>query len=165
LPAGRTLLLTGTVTPVQRALAAQGPAQTLATDALEPAPLARWIGRVQAQLAARGTAIAFVDGPVSRHREVSEAITRALATLGASVVAAHREAPFHLVIEGGATAAAVAHAAGWHRLTVIGTWGGGVVSLRPDHHPHLTVSIKPGSYPWPPGLHALLFAPVLPSPS
>jgi uncharacterized protein YgbK (DUF1537 family) len=62
----------------------------------------------------------------------------------------------HLLIAGGATAASVLRALGWTRLEVVRVWAPGVVSLRPDSAPFLTVTMKPGSYPWPPSLRRSL---------
>lgn len=60
--------------------------------------------------------------------------------------------PFrHLVIVGGATAASVLRTLGWNRLTVLQVWAPGVVSLQPAGT-RLTITLKPGSYPWPAGL-------------
>jgi uncharacterized protein YgbK (DUF1537 family) len=58
----------------------------------------------------------------------------------------------HLLIAGGATAASVLRALGWRRLEVIRVWAPGVVSLRPSAAPDFTVTLKPGSYPWPAGI-------------
>jgi uncharacterized protein YgbK (DUF1537 family) len=58
----------------------------------------------------------------------------------------------HLLIAGGATAASVLRALGWHRLEVVRFWGPGVVSLRPTAAPEFTITLKPGSYPWPAGI-------------
>lgn len=55
----------------------------------------------------------------------------------------------HLLIAGGSTAASVLRALGWTRLEVVRVWAPGVVSLRPESAPALTVTLKPGSYPWP----------------
>ena len=152
-----TLLLSGTVIPAQRALAAQGPAVPLAREELDPTPLSRWIARVRGQLESHGTAVAFVAGEVARQPEVSQAVTDALAALGASITAAYAGRPLHLIVEGGATAAAVAGSAGWRRLRVVRTWGGGVVTAEPGDAPSLRVTVKPGSYPWPAALRARLF--------
>lgn len=63
-----------------------------------------------------------------------------------------REAFRHLLIAGGATAAAVLQSLGWHALEVLRVWAPGVVTLRPLDAPDASVTLKPGSYPWPPTL-------------
>jgi uncharacterized protein YgbK (DUF1537 family) len=60
----------------------------------------------------------------------------------------------HLLIAGGATAATVLKALGWQRLSVVRVWAPGVVSLQPED-PAFTVTLKPGSYPWPPEIQHL----------
>lgn len=62
-----------------------------------------------------------------------------------------REAFRHLLIAGGATAATVLRALGWTRLAVVRVWSPGVVSLQPAGS-DFTVTLKPGSYPWPAGI-------------
>lgn len=66
------------------------------------------------------------------------------------------EAFRHLVIAGGATAAAVLPALGWTELTVERVWGPGVVTLRPAEAPEFAITLKPGSYDWPPALRRAL---------
>ena len=58
----------------------------------------------------------------------------------------------HLMIEGGATAAATLAALGWDELAVAGEWAQGVVTLRPAAAPGILVTMKPGSYDWPESL-------------
>lgn len=62
----------------------------------------------------------------------------------------------HLLIAGGATAACVLRALAWHRLEVVRVWGPGVVSLCPAAAPGFTVTLKPGSYPWPDSIRRAL---------
>jgi uncharacterized protein YgbK (DUF1537 family) len=62
----------------------------------------------------------------------------------------------HLLIAGGATAASVLRALGWTHLEVVRVWAPGVVTLRPESAPTLTVTLKPGSYLWPTSLRRTL---------
>jgi uncharacterized protein YgbK (DUF1537 family) len=59
-----------------------------------------------------------------------------------------------LVIEGGATAAAIVAALGWTAFDVEGNLAPGVVSMRPlaktERGKRFRIVLKPGSYPWPP---------------
>jgi len=55
----------------------------------------------------------------------------------------------HLVVEGGATAAAISETAGWTSFDVVGEWATGVIALRPTKAPQILFTIKPGSYTWP----------------
>ncbi|GAB3018386.1 hypothetical protein GCM10027051_24430 [Niabella terrae] len=57
-----------------------------------------------------------------------------------------------LLIEGGATAAAVFHAMGWKLFTPKKLWQRGVVGMQTGNY---TVTVKPGSYPMPEPIRAL----------
>lgn len=158
-----TLLLCGTTTPAQRALVAASPdAVPLELSALGAAgenPLTAWHDRVLRQLQRRHRALVGVDGDLSADPAVPALITAALAGLAASVAAALGPAPWHLVIEGGATAAAVASALHCRRFNVRHEWSPGVVTLAPLPAANPWFTLKPGSYPWPPALHAHFFQP------
>jgi D-threonate/D-erythronate kinase len=54
-----------------------------------------------------------------------------------------------LLIEGGATAAAIAQRLGWTRLSVVAAAPAGIGVLKPLASGAPLVLIKPGSYPWP----------------
>lgn len=58
----------------------------------------------------------------------------------------------HVVVEGGATAAAISDTNGWTSFDVAGEWAPGVIALRPTQAQQLLYSIKPGSYTWPENL-------------
>jgi uncharacterized protein YgbK (DUF1537 family) len=60
--------------------------------------------------------------------------------------------PGRLLLEGGATAAAVVRRLGWTRLLTLDGVGGGVGRLRPIAPEGPVVLIIPGSYPWPDGV-------------
>lgn len=61
--------------------------------------------------------------------------------------------PLTLIVEGGATAAAIGAALGWTAFDVEGNLAPGVVAMRPLAKPrqngHVRMILKPGSYPWP----------------
>lgn len=74
-----------------------------------------------------------------------------------AVVSLRRQDAFrHLLVSGGATAAAVLPALGWSELAVAHVWAPGVVTLRPREDPELMLTLKPGSYPWPDNLRKRL---------
>jgi uncharacterized protein YgbK (DUF1537 family) len=71
------------------------------------------------------------------------------AMMAGSVVRVLQESPVaRLLIEGGATAAAVLRRLGWKRLTVSGT-SADVALLHPIGITGPQICLKPGSYPWP----------------
>lgn len=55
----------------------------------------------------------------------------------------------HVMIEGGATAAAILNALDWHTLAAAREWVPGVATLRPVANNQIAVTMKPGSYVWP----------------
>ncbi|MFT3870726.1 MAG: four-carbon acid sugar kinase family protein [Nibricoccus sp.] len=57
-----------------------------------------------------------------------------------------------VVVEGGATAAAISEANGWTSFDVAGEWAPGVIALHPTAAPEILFTIKPGSYTWPENL-------------
>jgi uncharacterized protein YgbK (DUF1537 family) len=69
----------------------------------------------------------------------------------AAAIVASRE-PAVLLVEGGATAAALARRLEWTRFSVDGELAPGVVVLRPRAAPHVRFVLKPGSYRWPPAV-------------
>jgi uncharacterized protein YgbK (DUF1537 family) len=107
----------------------------------------RWAEDIALNLAARGVAITLAPTRLSTAPGVVDAIRIAFATLVRRLQS--RDAFAHLVIEGGATAAAIVQALGWTELTVVGEWTHGVVTLRPVADPQRRLTLKPGSYPWP----------------
>ncbi|MEY4488403.1 MAG: hypothetical protein RIQ79_911 [Verrucomicrobiota bacterium] len=140
-PFGPTLLLHGTTAT----LAASG---SLLFNGLRPPSAPRVALALRQHKAA-----AVAATPLTLHDPAAPA---QIANGFAELALALRDAPAfrHLLIAGGATAATVLRALGWHRLTVVHVWGPGVVSLQPANSA-ITVTLKPGSYPWPADLRRL----------
>jgi D-threonate/D-erythronate kinase len=117
------------------------------------------IKKISAALAPHGAATV---APPSR-RLTSPGDAAALATgfahVAATLATAHQFQ--HLLIAGGATASQVLPALGWTALEVVCVWAPGVVTLRPLDDPGATVTLKPGSYPWPANLRSALPAHLL----
>lgn len=148
LPAGPSLLLSGTVAPSDPFSPFAVPPVTLAARRI---PSVKTLtAKIRAQLGATGCAAVTPTGPIVHDTRVSTALTRTFASLTAELHAAN--AFSHLLIAGGATAAAVLHALGWTRFDVVRIWGPGVVTLRPTAAPEFAVTMKPGSYAWPASL-------------
>jgi D-threonate/D-erythronate kinase len=57
--------------------------------------------------------------------------------------------PAELIIEGGATAYAILNELDWHTFIPEQELAPGLVRMRVAEAPHLFVTVKPGSYPWP----------------
>jgi uncharacterized protein YgbK (DUF1537 family) len=145
-----TLFLSGTRSVAQHSLVEQLQNVGKATHLFEPTAA----DSVQSLLERDQRAALFYD---ERHAGPGDAkrIRETMATLAQAILA--RGKVTHLVIEGGATAAAVSDQMGWKTLEVVADWGGGIVSLCPPNDPSLWVTLKPGSYPWPVIFRKLLF--------
>ncbi|HSV15322.1 MAG TPA: nucleotide-binding domain containing protein, partial [Tepidisphaeraceae bacterium] len=80
----------------------------------------------------------------------AEPLRKTIAEVVARILAVAQ--PPTLLIEGGATAAAVFERLEWRTLKVEQQLAPGVVALRPMESPHQRLVLKPGSYPWPTGV-------------
>lgn len=159
---GLTLFVSGTLAPAQRALldqlaAAGGPIVSLDTAHLDPQTLAEAAEQVAQHFRTSGKAVIRVQkGSGAVLGQTSGNILKALSELTATLLSRHPIV--HLAIEGGATAAAICKRMGYLRLSVVREWSPGTVMVKPlqnDTAPAVTV--KPGSYPWPPSIHDTLF--------
>ncbi len=131
------------------------PLVPLLHDHHEPATT-RWHDHIEHELAGNGVAQLTAASLQVRDPDAASIIRRivcaAVAALG------ERRAFTHLVVEGGATASAIVRALHWHELIVVHDWAQGVVTLRPARAPAIDLTIKPGSYAWPPALWKLWFS-------
>jgi len=159
-PAAPTLVVSGTASSAGAILRDTGrrdhvPIVPMPAEALSESPAAlaaamRWIDALQSQLATAGRAIAVFDGPHSADPHVAAAVRAAFANCVRELV--DRGALRHLIIEGGATAATITSALGWHELQIAHEWSTGVASLQPVGNVPVIVTMKPGSYGWPEAL-------------
>ena len=118
---------------------------------LTSSPLVDWMGQIQGALSASPLVAAAVGENASAPRfDTSRGIREGFATLAEQLW--HLRAYRHLMIEGGATAAAILRRLGWTRLLVANEWSPGVVSLHPSGARDILVTVKPGSYAWPKSL-------------
>jgi uncharacterized protein YgbK (DUF1537 family) len=107
-----------------------------------------WRDTIIEQMNASGRAATAIRQPAQPDR--AEKLRKTMAEVVARVLAIAR--PRTLLIEGGATAAAVLERLGWRTLSVEGQLSPGVVALRPAESPQQLLVLKPGSYPWPTGV-------------
>ncbi len=157
LPAGPSLIISGTTSTTAQTLRQTARDSGLPVFPIPPALLNAgesfetsvkiWADHIRRALATRGIAIAVVDQPLSDSAQISSAIRRAFARM-ATLLDQHR-AFHHLLVDGGATAAAVTRSLAWHQLSTAAVWAPGVVSLQPLSAPGVLLTLKPGSYSWP----------------
>jgi hypothetical protein len=149
LPVGATLLINGTTATPEPF--APFPVDPILFPAAQPPSVRTLAGQLRPRLELHGCAALNTEGPPLHDLRRSAALTRTLAGLVAQL---HKEEAFrHLLITGGATAAAVLHKLGWAQFEVVCVWGPGVVTLRPAKAPSFAVTLKPGSYVWPASLN------------
>lgn len=136
--AASALLLHGTT-------ASTAAAGTLFFNGLRPPPAVRVVSAMRQRGAVSVAATPFTLKDPLAPAKIAAGFARLALELR------DREAFRHLLIAGGATAATVLRALNWTHLTVVRVWGPGVVSLQPAGL-DFTVTLKPGSYPWPAGI-------------
>lgn len=147
------LLISGTTDTFQKSeLARLGHSGQSLPELLEAAAQARG-GRI-ASAGSGGCRVVYLhpDHPVVTAE--ADTIRDALAEIAAASV--RQDQRLHLVIEGGATAAAIARACGWYSFEMKAEWAPGVVCLQPCGAEQTAITLKPGSYPWPQALQDLM---------
>ncbi len=157
LPGSPTLIVSGTTSSAGSTLRASARRDgvtllplpgTIASDrATAAADIEAWTKAVRARLAESGVALIVYDGPIVSGPLVAGAIRRAFAQCVGELV--QRGALQHVIVEGGATAVAIARELDWRELRLAHEWSHGVASLRPVNHASLVLTMKPGSYAWP----------------
>lgn len=156
-----TLLISGSNTPKQRTLL-ESAAETVALSLEElerrgDAALTAWRKRVMRQMKEGGRAFVYIDDSMTSDPAVQARIACAFALITEAMAAKFGSKPWHLIIEGGATAAAIAAALGRRRFRVLQDWGPGVVTLDNESGIQPWLTLKPSSYPWPTSLQEHLF--------
>lgn len=151
-PPGPTLILSGTTHPDAAALRRACP-QAVARPARHQIDVAAWADELRLRLDQQGLALACFDGPLSDDPTLPPALRATLAGVASHLIA--DRAFKHLIVEGGSTAAAITRALDWSELRLHHAWSPGVASLRPASALQFTLTLKPGSYPWPAALAPL----------
>lgn len=156
-PRGPTLIISGTTSAAGEALRRTArenglpifpiPSALLHADETFETSVQTWAEHIRRALLTHGLAITFVDHPLDHDPRIPTAIRRSFARM--VTLLDQRRAFHHLLVDGGATAAAVTRSLAWHQLATAGVWAPGVVSLQPLAAPDVLLTLKPGSYPWP----------------
>jgi uncharacterized protein YgbK (DUF1537 family) len=155
-PPGKMLIACGSATDYSRQLAEQWHHQGFPV-----CPMPEWFNEEACAKAWARTAHAHLHGPKARailtiRHAISPDRAFAFRCCMAETVrqlVAKLTGDLTLVVEGGATAAAVAETFHWTAFGVEGTLAPGVVALRPltgaTKDSRFRMILKPGSYPWP----------------
>ncbi len=112
--------------------------------------LQKWAGQILGQLTGGNTVAAAINRPL--HSEVSapEKLARDTAEVVERVLQGSEDLAA-LRIEGGATFSAIARRLGFKTFFPVHEYAPGVVGMRIGGLAGLSVTVKPGSYPWPEG--------------
>jgi len=105
-----------------------------------------WTLAIRASLQKTGKAAMAID-PSARGGDGALLRMRMAEAVGTVL---HSAPVAELMVEGGSTAYAITERMGWSELRAIEEWAQGIVRLRPLKEDKLHLTIKPGSYQWPP---------------
>jgi D-threonate/D-erythronate kinase len=109
--------------------------------------IAEWAQKVVASLKESRFAVAAIDKPSVKDSSFALRLRGHTAVLAERILAAC--SLDSLVIEGGATAAAIMNRMGWYRFRPVAQLAHGVVQMTVVERPGLLVTVKPGSFAWP----------------
>jgi D-threonate/D-erythronate kinase len=109
--------------------------------------VSRWAEDVITSLGTKGVAIAAIDRPAVKDSQLALRLRGHTADLAERILAACQVDS--LIIEGGATAAAIMAKMGWTRFRPVAQLAHGVVQMSVVERPGLLVTVKPGSFAWP----------------
>lgn len=105
-----------------------------------------WIVRLQELYAQHHSLLLHINHPPRQGSEFAARLRSIMADVVANLLEVH--VPRELVIEGGATAFAILQVLGWSDFIVENEVSPGVIRMTPKQQPGISVTMKPGSYPW-----------------
>lgn len=113
------------------------------------APVTSWIEEIKE--APAGAILSFGTNTHRTGKEAAVYLRKAMAEAATAFINTHH--PQEIVIEGGATAFCLLNRLGWHHFRITNEIAPGVVrmqltSLNTHHSTPITLTLKPGSYPW-----------------
>lgn len=122
--------------------------ESLASPGADPdGPLRTWGEEAVRSFSQSPVVAVTLGGPILKDPAEASRLEGLLAGVVARVLDGGRVS--EVMVEGGATAAAVIRRLGWTRLQVLRELAPGVVSLLPDAPQAPSLTMKPGSYAWP----------------
>jgi D-threonate/D-erythronate kinase len=155
LPAGKTLFICGSVSTYNNDLAARAdkehvvlcPMPNKLFKGSATAEMHAWADGICDALTSTSRALMFIPQKLDRSPGAGQRIQNALASTVAAVLG--RAKVTNVMLEGGATAAAVCRKMNWNDFEIRGELAPGVVQMRTSLGPEPLVMVKPGSYLWP----------------
>ncbi|MBC9889686.1 MAG: hypothetical protein F7B06_07515 [Opitutae bacterium] len=119
--------------------------------------LEKWAGQIFGRLKEENTVAVAINRPLKSEATAPGKLARDTAEVVEKVLQSS-EGLAALRIEGGATFSAIAHRLGFKTFFPIREYAPGVVGMRVGGLGGLSVTVKPGSYPWPEGSWFARFA-------
>ncbi|MEO5804683.1 MAG: nucleotide-binding domain containing protein, partial [Verrucomicrobiota bacterium] len=110
--------------------------------------LQEWKKKTQTALRFHSAVIAAIDLPLQAKSKSMEKYSDQLLAVAGSIL--DSESIGQIFIEGGATASSLVRQMGWSSLSVVHEWAPGVATMRVENDGGQFITIKPGSYQWPP---------------
>ena len=107
----------------------------------------QWLDATVSALHDSGVALAAIGDDIRDIESRPRALIEHIVALVGEVLKAGGAR--HILVEGGATASALARRCQWQRLAVCGQYAPGVVASEISGRPSTVLTIKPGSYDWP----------------
>ena len=106
----------------------------------------KWIKKLKKAYLEHDSLILSINHQPKKGREVALNIREGMAT-GVTALLSER-LPQELIIEGGATAFSILKRMDWDVFRVKQEVTSGVIRISPLENPDITITLKPGSYPW-----------------
>lgn len=124
--------------------------------------LQEWKKKTQTALRFNSAVIAAIDLPLQAKSKSMEKYSEQLLAVAGSIL--DSESIGQIFIEGGATASSLVRQMGWSSLSVVHEWAPGVATMRVENDGGQFITIKPGSYQWPPEIVRLAATERIPFP-
>lgn len=106
----------------------------------------QWVEKISRAYSKHHSLIIYTDYPPMKGREPALNLREHVGKVVQTLLTEHQ--PQELIIEGGATAFSVIKRLGWKVFHIQGEVAPGVIRMTPSEKPEITVTLKPGSYPW-----------------
>lgn len=106
----------------------------------------QWVEKISRAYNKHHSLIIYTDYPPMKGREYALNLREHIGRVVQTLLSEHQ--PQDLIIEGGATAFSILKRLGWKVFNIQCEVDPGVIRMVPTEKPDITVTLKPGSYPW-----------------
>ena len=123
------------------------PCTTLNTSELNEDCLQRWVNHIEASFNKSCYVVATVMHPLNKEPGFAKALNQFISQIVKEVL--ERIELDELIVEGGGTTSHLVRFLGWKNFIPVREYSTGVVELHSEEYSGCTLTVKPGSYPWP----------------